>query len=69
VTAVLLTGMGEDGAKSMKKLAQAGAHTIVQDEASSLVWGMPGAAVKYGAANEVVALNKIANRLIQHLSS
>jgi two-component system chemotaxis response regulator CheB len=69
VTAVLLTGMGEDGAKSMKKLAQAGAHTIVQDEASSLVWGMPGAAVKYGAANEIVPLNKIANRLVQHLSS
>jgi two-component system chemotaxis response regulator CheB len=64
----MLTGMGEDGAKSMKELALAGAHTIAQNEASSLVWGMPGAAVKMGAANEVVALNKIAASLLQHLS-
>jgi len=67
-TAIMLTGMGEDGAKAMKELADAGAHTIVQDEASSLVWGMPGAVVKYGAAKEVLALSKIADRLIQHLS-
>ncbi len=68
VTAMMLTGMGEDGAKAMKTLADAGAHTIVQDEASSLVWGMPGAAVKYGAAKDVVALQKIAKRLLQHLN-
>jgi len=67
-TIIMLTGMGEDGAKSMKELAQAGAHTIAQNEASSLVWGMPGAAVKMGAANEVIALNKIAASLLQHLS-
>lgn len=68
VTALMLTGMGEDGAKAMKSLADAGAHTIVQDEASSLVWGMPGAAVKYGAAKDVVALQNIAKRLMQHLN-
>ena len=68
VTALMLTGMGEDGAQAMKRLADAGAHTIAQDEASSLVWGMPGAAVKYGAAREVVALQKIAGRLTQHLN-
>ncbi|MCP4595462.1 chemotaxis response regulator protein-glutamate methylesterase [Neptuniibacter sp.] len=68
VTAIMLTGMGEDGSMAMKRLADAGAHTIVQDEATSLVWGMPGMAVKYGAAKEIVPLNKIAKRLIQHLS-
>jgi len=67
-TIIMLTGMGEDGAKSMKELALAGAHTIAQNEASSLVWGMPGAAVKLGAAKEVIALNKIAASLLQHLS-
>jgi len=67
-TVIMLTGMGEDGAKSMKELAQAGAHTIAQNEESSLVWGMPGAAVKIGAVNEVIALNKIAACLLQHLS-
>ncbi len=68
VTAMMLTGMGEDGSMAMKRLVDAGAHTIVQDEATSLVWGMPGMAVKYGAAKEIVPLNKIAKRLIQHLS-
>lgn len=68
VTAIMLTGMGEDGAMAMKHLADAGAHTIVQDEATSLVWGMPGAAVKYGAAKEVSPLDKIAARLVSHLT-
>lgn len=68
VTGVMLTGMGEDGALAMKRLADAGAYNIVQDEATSLVWGMPGAAVKLGAASEVLPLNKIAQRLVRHLS-
>jgi two-component system chemotaxis response regulator CheB len=68
VTAVMLTGMGEDGSLMMKTLADAGAHTIVQDEVTSLVWGMPGAAVKYGAAKEVAPLDKIASRLVNHLT-
>ena len=68
VTGVMLTGMGEDGAIAMKRLLDNGAHNIVQDEATSLVWGMPGAAVRFGAASEVLPLNKIAQRLVQHLS-
>ncbi|WP_415900701.1 protein-glutamate methylesterase/protein-glutamine glutaminase [Neptuniibacter sp. QD48_11] len=68
VTTVMLTGMGEDGAMAMKSLVDKGAHSIVQDEATSLVWGMPGAAVRLGAAKEVVPLNDIAQRLVQHLS-
>ncbi|EPJ43777.1 MAG: chemotaxis-specific methylesterase [Osedax symbiont Rs2] len=68
VVAIMLTGMGEDGAKSMRKLLDAGAHTIVQDEASSLVWGMPKAAVNQGAAKLVVDLHNIAPKIIQHLA-
>ena len=68
VTTVLLTGMGEDGALAMKRLVDQGAYSIVQDEATSLVWGMPGAAVRLGAAKEVLALEKVAPRLVQCFS-
>ena len=68
VIAVMLTGMGEDGSRMMKTLADAGAHSLVQDEASSLVWGMPGSAVKYGAAKEIAPLDKIATRLVNYLT-
>jgi len=61
---ILLTGMGADGAKGLKLLNDQGAHTIAQDEASSVVWGMPGAAVSLGAASEVLSLNKISKRLV-----
>ena len=58
---VLLTGMGADGAKGMLNMKNAGARTICQDEASSVVWGMPGEAVKLGAADHVVPLDKVAD--------
>lgn len=64
VLAVILTGMGADGAQGMLELLNAGAKTTAQDEASSVVWGMPGAAVKLGAVQSIVALNKIGLRLI-----
>jgi two-component system chemotaxis response regulator CheB len=60
----LLTGMGEDGARGLLALQRAGAATLVQDEASSVVWGMPGAAVKLGAAHQVVPLPAVAERLL-----
>ncbi|MEK9980025.1 MAG: chemotaxis protein CheB [Paracoccaceae bacterium] len=67
VTAIgfLLTGMGKDGAKGLLKMQQQGGHTIAQDEESSVVFGMPKAAIDLGAANEVLSLHGIAQSLGQ----
>jgi two-component system chemotaxis response regulator CheB len=65
---VLLTGMGSDGADGLLAMRQSNAHTIAQDEASSVVYGMPGEAVKLGAACEILPLNEIPARLIKRLS-
>ena len=61
---VLLTGMGSDGARGLLAMREAGAATLVQDEASSVVWGMPGAAVKLDAAGEIVPLQDVAARIL-----
>ncbi|RDH82185.1 MAG: chemotaxis response regulator protein-glutamate methylesterase [endosymbiont of Escarpia spicata] len=66
--AVMLTGMGDDGAAGMGEMKQAGSPTIAQDERTSVVWGMPGEAVKRGFVEEILSLNKIGKRL-QELSS
>ncbi|WP_202841837.1 protein-glutamate methylesterase/protein-glutamine glutaminase [Luteimonas saliphila] len=63
-SAALLTGMGDDGAAGLMALRRAGARTIAQDEATSVVWGMPGAAVGIGAADEVLPLEQVAHRLL-----
>jgi two-component system chemotaxis response regulator CheB len=65
-TGVILTGMGDDGARGLKEMMEAGAHTIAQDEASSVVWGMPGTAVRLGAAQQVLPLHRIPEVLLQH---
>lgn len=62
--AVMLTGMGADGAQAMLRMKEAGVYNIVQDEASSVVWGMPGAAVNLGAESKVMALNKITGHML-----
>jgi two-component system chemotaxis response regulator CheB len=62
---VILTGMGDDGARGLKEMFDAGARTVAQDEASSVVWGMPGSAVKLGATDQVLALRNIAARLLE----
>ena len=68
VLAVMLTGMGNDGAKAFTKLKNDGAHVIAQDEASSVVYGMPRAVVEMSGATEVLALDSIASRIAQLLS-
>jgi two-component system chemotaxis response regulator CheB len=67
-TGVLLTGMGDDGARGLLEMLEAGAHTIAQDEASSVVWGMPGTAVRLGAAQQVLPLHRIAEAIL-HLAA
>jgi len=62
---VLLTGMGKDGAQGLKKIRAAGGRTIVQDETSSLVFGMPREAILAGAAEIVSPLDKIADDIVQ----
>jgi two-component system chemotaxis response regulator CheB len=61
--ALLLTGMGTDGAKGMQELAIAGAQTLAQDADTSVVYGMPRAAAELGAAREILPLGQIADRL------
>lgn len=60
---VILTGMGSDGASGLLKIRQAGGATIAQDEKTSVVWGMPGSAVALGAADEILSLKHIAQRV------
>ncbi|HEY4582148.1 MAG TPA: CheB methylesterase domain-containing protein, partial [Lysobacter sp.] len=64
VRAALLTGMGDDGARGLHALRSAGAKTFAQDRDTSVVWGMPGAAVARDAAGEVLPLPQIGPRLL-----
>ncbi|EPX85360.1 chemotaxis protein CheB [Salipiger mucosus] len=67
--AALLTGMGRDGAAGMKRLRDAGATTIAQDEASSVVFGMPRAAIDLGAAQSCLPLDQIGPALLRACSA
>jgi two-component system chemotaxis response regulator CheB len=62
---VILTGMGKDGALGLKEMRDAGAPTVAQDEATSIVWGMPGEAVAVGGAADVLPLGEIWSRVLQ----
>lgn len=64
---IMLTGMGNDGAKAMKEMKDAGSYNYVQDEASCIVFGMPREAIHCGAANEVLPLTEIAPALLGRL--
>jgi two-component system chemotaxis response regulator CheB len=58
-TGVIMTGMGDDGARGLLEMKQAGAHTLAQNEDSCVVFGMPKEAIKLGAADRVVSLQEI----------
>jgi two-component system chemotaxis response regulator CheB len=65
---VLLTGMGSDGAQGLLRMKRAGARTIAQDEASSVVFGMPREAIRLGAADRVLPLHRIASAIVEQTS-
>ncbi len=66
--AVVMTGMGSDGTQGAVAIRNAGGEIFVQDEASSVVWGMPGAVVAAGAADLVCPLNHLANEIVKRVS-
>eukprot|EP00831_Metopus_contortus_P020034 TRINITY_DN18762_c0_g3_i1.p1 TRINITY_DN18762_c0_g3~~TRINITY_DN18762_c0_g3_i1.p1 ORF type:complete len:528 (-),score=102.36 TRINITY_DN18762_c0_g3_i1:366-1949(-) len=66
VVSAIMTGMGDDGARGMKELKDAGAYTIAQDEASCVVFGMPQEAIKHGGVDKVLPLDRIAAEMIRN---
>lgn len=62
---VIMTGMGDDGARSMKEMHDAGAITIAQDEATCVVFGMPAEAIKHGGVHKVMPLERIAQEVLR----
>ena len=63
--AVILTGMGDDGARGLQEMKAAGAHTIAQDEATSVVFGMPKEAIALGAADKILPLDLLATEIVR----
>ncbi len=62
---IILTGMGDDGAKGLKEMQETGAKTIAQNKESCVVYGMPAEAVKLNAADDIIDLNEIPNKIIR----
>ena len=60
---IVHTGMGDDGARGLLEMRQAGSHTIAQDEDSCVVFGMPKEAIQRGAAVKIVPLNRVAHEI------
>ncbi|MCP5206438.1 MAG: chemotaxis response regulator protein-glutamate methylesterase [Hahellaceae bacterium] len=67
--AAILTGMGSDGAEALLRLRGEGCHTVAQDQETSVVWGMPGVAVKLGAAEAILPLHRVAKFLLDKCST
>ena len=62
---IILTGMGQDGVRGCEALHQIGARIIAQDEASSVVWGMPGIVTRSGLADKVLPLDQIGSEIMR----
>jgi len=69
VLGVVMTGMGSDGARGAAHIREAGGEIVVQDEASSVVWGMPGAVVEAGAADKICPLAEISSEIVRRVTS
>ena len=61
---VIMTGMGDDGAKGMLEMHEAGAYTLAQDESSCIVFGMPAEAIKHGGVDKVISLDAISREIM-----
>jgi two-component system chemotaxis response regulator CheB len=62
---IIMTGMGDDGARGLLAMRQAGARTIAQDEASCVVFGMPKEAIRMGATETVIPLERLAGEILR----
>jgi two-component system, chemotaxis family, protein-glutamate methylesterase/glutaminase len=67
VLAVVMTGMGSDGARGAGHIRETGGEVFVQDEASSVVWGMPGAVVHSGCASKICPLREISEEIVRRI--
>lgn len=68
VLGVVLTGMGKDGLHGCASIRQVGGQVLVQDEASSVVWGMPGIVANAGLADQILPLNKLAEEIMRRIN-
>ena len=68
ITAVILTGMGSDGSRGGAEIVKCGGSVIAHDEASSVVWGMPGAAAHAGICSAILPIDQIAPKLVRMFS-
>ena len=66
---IIMTGMGDDGARGLLEMKEAGAHTVAQDEATSVVFGMPKEAIARGAADRILGLDRLAGEIMQSTQS
>jgi len=66
---VILTGMGQDGLRGCERIREIGGQVFTQDEASSVVWGMPGCVTRAGLANQVLPLNQLAAEIVKRVQS
>jgi two-component system chemotaxis response regulator CheB len=68
VLGLVMTGMGADGVRGAAQINEAGGQVVVQDEASSVVWGMPGAVVTAGLANKICPLSQICQEVVRRVT-